>query len=340
MKINIEKIIKKKKLMATIFVVCFVFIICSVFLHQVYTPLDKNTKEKIFVVEQGETLRQIAEELRMKRIIDSKWSFIFYVWLLRESNNLQAGNYSLASSMNIPKIANKIISGEVVRNWIKVTIPEGWTNKQIEERLTELNILDFENYKTYKISTESFPFLNDRPKGPSLEGYLFPDTYYFERDSTVEDVVKKILDNFGKKLDKELIREIERQEKTVYEIVTLASIIQNEANSVEEMAKIASVFHNRLAINMALQSDATINYITGEKDRRPLIKDTRVESPYNTYLHRGLPPGPISNPGIEAIKAVIYPAETDYLYFLHPLNSQAIFSKTLREHNRNKVKYF
>ena len=338
--LNFKELIKNNKTTAGAISIGFVlFIVCLMLIYQVYVPLDRNEGDKMFVIAKGDSLTKIAENLKTKRIISSDWSFIFYVWINRKVDNLQAGDYNLTAAMSISDVADKIVKGEVINNWVKVTIPEGWTNKQIEERLTKLNILKLEDYEAYKISTESFPFLNDRPQGPSLEGYLFPDTYYFEKDSTVEDITKKMLDNFGKKLNKDLVKEIEKQEKSIYEVVTLASIVQKEANSTDDMAKIASVFHNRLEIKMALQSDATINYITEGNARQPTIKETRTESPYNTYLHRDLPPGPICNPGIEAIKAVIYPAETDYFYFLHPLNSQAIFSKTLKEHNENKARY-
>jgi UPF0755 protein len=152
-------------------------------------------------------------------------------------------------------------------------------------------------------------------------------------------VVKKFLDNFDKRLTPVLREQISRQGKSIYEVIILASIVQQEAIGEEDMPLVAGVFANRLRIGMALESDATINYVTNKKDRQPLYEDLKVKSPYNTYLNRGLPPGPIANPGIEAIKAAINPAATDYLFFLHPLDGPTVFSKTLDEHNRNKAKY-
>jgi UPF0755 protein len=177
------------------------------------------------------------------------------------------------------------------------------------------------------------------PSAISFEGYLFPDTYIFSKKAAVEEIIQKMLDNFDKKITAEIQKEIARQDKNLEEIVNLASIVQQESTSSEEMAKIAGVFYNRLNIGMALQSDATINYITGKGMRQPLLEDTKIDSPYNTYKYKGLPPTPICNPGIEAIKAAIWPEQHDYFYFLHPLSSPTVFSKTLEEHNINKAKW-
>ncbi len=156
-------------------------------------------EEKEFIVREGEGLKEIAENLRMERIIGNKWVFVFHVWLEDKVNNLQAGKYSLSSSMNIPKIARKIINGDVFHDWVKITIPEGWTNKQIEEKLVELEIVNPKEYKFYAVSTESFPFVIDKPKDNSLQGYLFPDTYYFEKNILIEDMIRMMLINFSKK---------------------------------------------------------------------------------------------------------------------------------------------
>lgn len=336
-----SNILKRKNILTTILVACFLLLVsCFIFLYQLYMPLSKNVEETEFIVREGQSLKEIAENLRLERIIGNKLVFVLYVWIQGKTNNLQAGKYSLSSSMNIAEIAKKIVSGDVFHDWVKVTIPEGWTNKQIEEKLVELGILNPQKYTTYTVSTESFPFLADRPPGPSLEGYLFPDTYYFDKETdTVETVVKKMLVNFGEKLNQDLQEEIKRQGKTIFEVVILASIVQNEVSSPQDMAKVAGIFYNRFKLGIPLQSDATVNYITGKNLRQPLIEDTKVKSPYNTYLHLGLPPGPISNPGLEAIKAVIYPEETEYLYFLNPPDGTTIFSKTFQEHNANKRKH-
>jgi len=140
-------------------------------------------------------------------------------------------------------------------------------------------------------------------------------------------------------LTPDLREAISNQRRTIFEVITLASIVQQESVDETEMPLIAGVFAKRLRLGMALQSDATINFVTGKKDRQPLYEDLKVQSPYNTYLYKGLPPGPICNPGLAAIKAAISPQQTDSLYFLHPLDGATVFSKNVEEHNRNKVKY-
>ena len=298
-------------------------------------------EEKIFIVKEGEGLEKIAEKLRMERIIGNKWVFVFHVWLEGKANNLQAGKYSLSSSMNISQVARKIINGEVFKDWVKVTIPEGWTNKQIEEKLAELEIVNPKEYKFYTISTESFSFLADKPHDGNLQGYLFPDTYYFEKNTAIEDVVKKMLVNFGEKLTSDLREEIKKQNKTIHQILTLASILEREVKSDEDRAIVAGIFWRRLENNYPLESCATIAYILGVDKWRYSIEDTRIKSPYNTYTNIGLPPTPINNPGLSAIKAAIYPQETDYNFFLtDPETGNTIFSKTFDEHNANKRKYF
>ena len=331
MKINIKKIFKlelkefiKSKKFLIIFISCLLglFVILFVFSYQVEVPLSKNVEERIFIVEQGQGSEEIAENLRTEGLISNKWAFFYYIWLEGKTKGLQAGEYSLTPSMSILEIAKKILEGDVIKDWIKVTIPEGWSIKKIEERLATLGLIK---------PGEKLP--------QKEEGYLFPDTYYFYKEVTIEQIIEKMQDNFDRKVDEELKKEIGEQEKTLNEIIILASIIQNEVILVKDMKIIAGIFYNRLEIGMALQSDATVNYVTGKGERQPSAQDIKIDSPYNTYIHRGFPPGPISNPGLDAIKAAIYPEDTDYLYFLNPLDGTTIFSKTLEEHNRNKAKY-
>ncbi len=336
--LNIKKEFKK-----IILVACFLLLVsCFVFLYQLYMPLSKNVEEKIFIVKEGEGLKEIAENLRLERVIGNKWVFILHVWFQGKADDLQAGKYSLSPSMDIPEIAGKIINGEVYRDWVKITIPEGWTNKQLEEKLIELGILVPEKYESYRVATEDFPFLVDRPPAPSLEGYLFPDTYYFDKETDiVETVVKKMLINFGEKLTQDLRDEIKRQEKTINQIVTMASILEKEVKSDEDRAIVSGIFWKRLKDKYPLESCATIAYILGIDKWRYSIEDTRIKSPYNTYINTGLPPTPINNPGLSTIRAAIYPKESEYNFFLtDPETGATIFSKTFEEHNRNKVKYF
>ena len=336
------KIIKDRKFITiTGGILILILIFLFVFFYQLNTPLSKNIKERIFIVKEGEGLEEIAKNLGKEGLINSKWVFFYYVWLRGKAANLQAGDYNLSPSMSILEIAKKIINGDIIEDWIKITIPEGWTNKQIEDKLIELGIVNPEDYDFYRITTESYPFLNDKPSNHSLQGYLFPDTYYFYKDSDIENVVKKMLDNFKEKLTKDLIKEIEEQEKSIFEIITMASILEREVRAYEDMRIVSGIFWKRIENNYPLESCATIAYILGVDKWRYSYEDTRIESPYNTYINIGLIPSPINNPGLSAIKAAIYPEESDYNFFLSdPETGKTILSKTLEEHNTNKRKYF
>lgn len=305
-----------------ILLVVFGVILC--FNYQVKIPLNKNAQENIFTIKEGEGLEEIAKNLRDEGIINDKLIFTLYIWLGGESKSLQAGKYNLSPSMSIPEIAKKIINGEVIKDWVKITIPEGWTNKQIEERLIGFNVIKL---------GEKLP--------QKKEGFLFPDTYYFHENSSLEEVVKKIEDNFYNKVTTELQDEILKQGRKLYDILIMASILEKEVKSDEDRAIVSGIFWKRLKNNYPLESCATIAYILEVDKWRYSIEDTKIKSPYNTYINIGLPPTPINNPGLSAIKAAIYPKESDYNFFLtDPETGNTIFSKTFEEHNRNKNKYF
>ena len=302
-------------------------------LYQIKTPVSKSEYAQEIIIEKGDSIKIIGQKLEQADLIRGCFYFETYVWLKNEKN-LQAGEYIFRPSMPISEIVESLAVGKINRNDIKITIPEGFSVKQIDERLSQAGLIDQGDLINLKLSAISY-----LPSAISFEGYLFPDTYIFSKKAAVEEIIQKMLDNFDKKITAEIQKEIARQDKNLEEIVNLASIVQQESTSSEEMAKIAGVFYNRLNIGMALQSDATINYITGKGMRQPLLEDTKIDSPYNTYKYKGLPPTPICNPGIEAIKAAICPEQHDYFYFLHPLSSPTVFSKTLEEHNINKAKW-
>lgn len=310
--------------------------------YEIYTPVDRDNMETVeFIVAKGQGVKEISWQLEDARLIRSAWWFQAYVWYKKQGSALQAGKYALGRNFNVPEIVGTITGGKVILNEIRITFPEGFTEKQIQSRLVEQGIgsagaMGDETIGDYQVQ---YKFLSDAPVSASLEGFLFPDTYIFERDNAKSAVIKKFLDNFDKKLTPDLREQISRQGKKIYDVIILASIVQQEAIGEEDMPLVAGVFASRLRIGMALESDATINYVTNKKDRQPLYEDLKIKSPYNTYLNRGLPPGPIANPGIAAIKAAINPAATDYLFFLHPLDGPTVFSKTLSEHNQNKAKY-
>jgi len=309
---------------------------------QIFLPPERRSYDAFeFEVKKGQGVKEIGWALKEQNLIRSSFWFEAYVWLNGESSSLKAGKYSLSPSFNIPLVVDALSGGKVILNEARVTLPEGLSLLEMKAKLLEAGVAGAENLEKEKIGdfTLQYKFLGEASIGSSLEGFLFPDTYRFKKDAKTEEIVKRFLENFDKKLLPAWREEISRQKKTLYEILTMASIIQGEAGSEEEMPLIASVFYNRLKIGMALESDATVNFATGQNRRQPLLEDLKIKSPYNTYLNKGLPPGPIGNPGEAAIKAAIYPASSNYYYFLHPLNSPAVFSRTGQEHNANRVKY-
>jgi UPF0755 protein len=190
--------------------------------------------------------------------------------------------------------------------------------------------------------TSQFKVLKDNPEEASLEGYLFPDTYYFSKEATAEGIIKKILNNTEEKIDADLLLEIEKNKKTIFESIILASMVEKEMARGSEAKLIAGVFQNRLDSDMLLQSDAPLTYILGDKEDQHSLKDLELDSPYNTYKYKGLPPGPISNPGLDAILAAINPEKSDYHFFLTAKEGgkkMTVFSKTFEEHVANRKKY-
>ncbi len=280
----------------------------------IYYPVNPDSDETvIFLVKKGEGAREISINLKEQGLIRYDFLFRVYVLFKEVGRDLKAGEYELSRAMAIPEIVNKLASGDRIKKMI--TIIEGWTVKDIANYL-EVEELD-----------------------PSLEGYLFPDTYEISPEDGIEEIVEKMLDNFDKKLISELREEISSQGKTVHEIVIMASLLEKEVRTFEDKKIVAGILWKRLKSNMLLQVDATIVYITGKKTTKILKEELRIDSPYNTYKYKGLPLGPISNPGLESILAAIYPQENQYFYYLSTPEGETIFSRTLKEHNTAKAKY-
>ena len=340
----------KKSILLSVPIFIFMILLIAIgsYYHiqkQIETPLSNGSVEKKeFLVQKGESVKEISADLEKEGLIRGAGYFQIYVWQEKVAEKIQAGKYELSSSMAIPDIADILMGGKIMNEDIWVTIPEGFLVSDIDRRLAESGLIKegefIEMDRSSRIGLARYDFLSDKPESESFEGFYFPDTYKYKKGVSVEDIAQKMLDNFGRKLNEGLREEIKRQNKTVYETVVLASIIEKEAGSKEDMKKVSSVFHNRLAIGQRLESDATVNYVIGKGRAQATYEDLEINSPYNTYMYAGLPPGPISNPGLDAIIAAIYPESTDYYYFLtRSDNGQAVFSKTFEEHLLNKSKY-
>jgi UPF0755 protein len=287
--------------------------------------VENSTIQKIINIPSGTNAKEIVHILEKNEIIrKNNYLFIILIKLSKLEDKLKFGEYNLSPSLNMLQILNKLARGEIVV--YKITIPEGYTSIQIAELLDKKEIVEKESFlKLVKYGEKSW------------EGYLFPDTYEVPKKYGAENMFKLMLSNFEQvAIDNKLINKAEQTGFTIDEIITLASIIEKEAKFAEEKRQISSVFHNRLKSGMKLQSCATIQYILGKPKEKLEESDLEIESPYNTYLYKGLPPGPICNPGIDSIIAALEPANEDYLYFVLGDNGRHIFSKTYEEHLKNK----
>lgn len=297
--------------------------------------------EQIIEVRPNVDLMTLGKELEQSGVVFSRYTFMWYLFHEGKTHDIIAGRYALSGSLTVPEIALIITTGKVVSRDIKVTFPEGWTIKKMSDRLTAKDLPGGEFLELAKAPLDSwrtkFTFLSDLPPGSSLEGYLFPDTYLFAPEATAEDIIENMLGNFGKKVDTDLRQKAEQSGHSLFSIVTLASIVEEEGRTATERGLISDIFWKRLAIGQPLQSDATVNYILSTTKLQPTFKDIEVDSPYNTYRHAGLPPGPISNPGLISLKAAIMPEANPYYFFLVDLNTgETFYARTFEEHIENR----
>jgi UPF0755 protein len=332
-KISPKDLKKITKIIGIILLLVF-FYIC----FEIYVPVNPSSQETItYTLQKGWSNVQIADDLQKLRIIKSSYFFRFYVLISLQHSSLQAGEYNLSPRMSIYQVAKKMATGDVIRD--NIIILAGWDIKDIGNYLESKGICsqDYFISLTQKDYSSEFTFLQDKPKNLGIEGYLFPDTYEISKGETCEDILGLMLANFSKKLTPDLKNEIAKQKKSIFDIVTMASLLEKEVRTLNDKKIVSGILWKRISIGMPLQLDATINYITDKSNPSVATKDTKIDSPYNTYKYTGLPKGPISSPGIDSITAAIYPKATNYLYYLS--DGKTIFSETLEQHNAAKAKY-
>ena len=293
------------------------------------SPVEKEGKEQVFVVKEGSSLKEVAEDLDKRGLITSKTLFVLWTRIKGYGKDIRAGEYSLSPTMPPVQLLEILRKGLIILH--PVTIPEGFTRDQIADALAAKGLAD---KKRFLELTEDKALLRQYGvSGPSLEGYLFPDTYYFSRGTPTLAVLDTMVKRF-KQVVVPLMEKTQGKGMKFEELVTLASIVEKETGRPEERPLIASVFLNRLRLGMRLESDPTVIYGIENFGGDLKKKDLAQKTPYNTYVIYGLTPGPIANPGLESIKAVVDPARTDYLYFVSRNDGSHQFSKTLAEHHR------
>lgn len=332
-KISPKTLEKISQILGIIFLVVLVFV-C----YEVYTPKNMSSYESItYVVAKGWSDNKIAKDLKEMGIIRNEFFFKFYAIVSFQHSSLQAGKYNVSPAMSVYQIVKQMASGNVLKQ--KILVYEGWGVEDIANYLDKEGICAKDNFleaikKDYSID---FSFLKDKPKDADLEGYLFPDTYQISEGETCEEIVVKMLKNFDKKLTPELRQQILEQKKSIFEVITMASLIEKEVRSLSDKKIVSGILWKRLSVGMPLQLDCTVNYVTGKNDPGVAIKDTKIDSLYNTYKYKGLPKGPISNPGIDSIVAALNPTKTAYWFYL--TDGVTHFSKTAEEHAAKKAKY-
>jgi UPF0755 protein len=303
---------------------------------QLSRPYRGHRAEKVFVdIPHGTSRWGVAQILRSNDVIRSPLAFaLFSDWHFRRS--LQAGEYYFDHPVNSREVFWKIAHGQIFVH--TVTVPEGWTMFDIADELDREGVCSRSDFLTAAHDTTLIADL--APQAYSLEGFLFPSTYEFTRRATCEQVVKRMVQNF--RAVWETLKPAGAPENpgslTTLELVTLASLVERETPNAEERPLVAGVFYNRLRHGTPLQCDPTVQYameLAGRLEKNVHAVDLRTNSPYNTYEHRGLPPGPIANPGEASLRAALAPATTDYLYFVANDQGGHFFSATLAEHNRN-----
>lgn len=314
------------------FLILFVFIFLYFWWANLVKPASSDQTKKRFVITRGLTTAQISKKLENERIIRSSFAFKFYIQFKGLSQKIKAGEYNLSPSDNLYEIADKLIKGP---DLIWVTLPEGLRMEEMGIKLAkELEVQDPQNFYAEFLKAAG-----------GKEGYLFPDTYLFSRETTPADAVSLLYNNFKRKTSS-FESDISKLGLSLKEIITLASIVERETRTEDERPVVAGILLKRLKSGWPLQADAAVQYAVGSKNCKdkpfdckwwPTLtkSDLEIESKFNTYKQKGLPPSPIANPGLSSIKAVIYPKETSYWFYIHDKDGKVYYAASLEEHQKN-----
>lgn len=320
----------------------------ALYVSHALEPMPQGVEKQI-VIPKGMSPRQISNKLEQAGIIRDGRIFSYYLRYTHEGSHFKAGTYAFAPGITRNQIIQKLNNGDVVKaKTFRLTIPEGFTIEQMADKLAQMNIttrqafIDAADHDSF-----SSPLLQYIPKDTKikhrLEGYLFPDTYEFKMGSSNDQIIQRMLDETGKQFA-QLPQGWQQQMKSLginfHQMMTIASMIEREVVVDKERPLVASVIYNRLNKGMLLQIDATIEYALGKPKSRLYDKDTKIDDPFNTYKHKGLPPGPIASPGFKSIQAALYPAKTNYLYYVTKKDGshEQYFSSTMAQHEHNIAK--
>lgn len=276
------------------------------------------------VIESGQSVESAALELAEAGIVSSPKSFYVVTRLASGKEGIRAGAYLFEEPESLLGVVRRLVTGDTGISALRITFPEGETVREMALRVAEV-----------------FPHIlaeNFLKEGAAYEGYLFPDTYFFYPHATSSIIVRTMRENFDRKIAS-LTSDIHRVGISIQDVVTMASLIEKETRTPEDRRIVSGILWDRIDLGMALQVDAVFGYIKGTKTYSPTFDDLEIDSPYNTYKYRGLPPGPIGNPGLDALTAAVYPTKTPYLYYLTGNDGNMYYARTFEEHKTNRAKY-
>lgn len=310
----------------------FLAVLLGSFVYGLAKPVNSTAKDIAYVsIQPGMTADNIGNQLYEQGLIKNVLAFRVIAKFNGLDNTLKAGDYSFTTDMSVTQIVDRLARGATAQQLI--TIPEGYTVNQIAALIQEKQIGDAEKFKAAARNYRPHSYMAGSDAASyQVEGYLFPDTYQFDKGVTEEKLLTMMVGEFDQRFTSEMRNRADELGLSISQVVILASLVEKEAKLDSDRPVIAGVFLNRLQYHMPLQSCATIQYILGYAKPELTIQDTEIDSPYNTYQHHGLPPGPIANPGMAAINAVLYPAATEYLYFVADKQGQHHFSTNYEEH--------
>lgn len=336
---------KTKKIIVGAVVAALVILIVGLFiLGNMGKPLDPDNNEMVTItIESGSGTSVIAQILEDNGIIDNPTQFKLWSRLKGYDNQYKAGNYKFSPSMSFKEIAAILIGGKV--NTISFTIPEGYNIYQVADALSAQGLIDKDTFIDLLENGDfqsQYEFLKDAQNNKNrLEGYLFPNTYFVAEGASEEEFIKVMLNQFDVEITDAHYKKAKELDLSMNEVIIIASIIERECKLAEEAPLVASVIYNRLDIGMALQMCSTVQYVLGETKEVLSYADTQIQSPYNTYINAGLPPGPICSPGLVAIEAALNPANTDYIYFVlsEKLDGSSNFSTNYSDFQKDSAAY-
>ncbi len=323
--------IKRKIFLAVLLVPCVLIAVFAVWLG-IYakTPIESGKAATVLVdIPTGTSFVQVTEMLSNAGLVKNKPLFYSLAAVKRAARSIRAGEYEFSTSLSPLDLVNKLIRGEI--KYYRVTIHEDYSLKEVAARLKEYKLIDEEAFFELAYDKVFLSFVGIQ--GPSVEGYLFPDTYFLTRTMSTRQILRTMVDRFWNKITPEMVNLAAEKGLNTHQFVTFASLVGKETGYSAEKPLIAAVFYNRLKKKMSLQSDPTAVYDLKDFNGIVLRSHYRRESPYNTYIIRGLPPGPISNPGLDSFRAVLKPADVNHLYFVSQKDGTHFFSATLDEHN-------